>query len=460
MIYITGDTHGDIDLKKISLYFGREYSNEKDVLFILGDGGFVWDKSVQSIQKLLMSTKATVIYIDGNHENFDLLNDFPVVTKFGAKMHKITDRLFHVLRGEIAIVNGLKFLCLGGATSIDKARRKNHESWWEAENISDDDIANALSNLEKCNHQVDYVLTHCAPSSIVSKLGYSTDQNTDILETLSKKICFSQWYFGHYHIDKRVNYLFVCFYQEIKKLNVINEGKKEATANCYIEEPDGYLYDYYAKAKTQFTSDDLPEYYYHYYLSNHAYMKAIGIIDLAFKEAPSENPYEKDLIIYLSYSKKLPHNEKYEPINIKDWDHCINNVRMNEFVSILEKYNPDLDLHKLKKLFNLNSDRYVNCSDYNWNNLSTHPYPEEKPIFFKGSNYYVSQGNLVYGVFVNLEDAKKMAELILSKSNMSNYEEICKDENGDLYFGVSIYYPNICVKKIRPEDISENFSID
>ena len=42
MIYITGDTHGNIDFDKLTYYFESVYHSKKDYLIILGDAGIVW----------------------------------------------------------------------------------------------------------------------------------------------------------------------------------------------------------------------------------------------------------------------------------------------------------------------------------------------------------------------------------------------------------------------------------
>ena len=44
MIYITGDTHGNIDFAKLEKYFSKRYVTKKDYLIILGDAGIVWSE--------------------------------------------------------------------------------------------------------------------------------------------------------------------------------------------------------------------------------------------------------------------------------------------------------------------------------------------------------------------------------------------------------------------------------
>ena len=217
MIYITGDTHGNVDFGKLVTYFHDKYVTENDYLIILGDVAVVWSE-VDNFIFEYDSLGPTIIYIDGNHENFELLNQFPIMKYRGAKCHQITKKIYHVIRGEILNVDGLSFFCMGGATSIDKYLRQNRISWWEEENISNKDILNGLNNLDKVNYRVDYVLTHCAPSSIVKKMfGYQIDSNTEILEKFKSQIECKYWFFGHYHENIKMG-KYRCFYEDILEI--------------------------------------------------------------------------------------------------------------------------------------------------------------------------------------------------------------------------------------------------
>ena len=72
MIYITGDTHGDLNrLDSIKLKKG-------DTLIICGDFGFIWDGSAreEKILRQLGKKKYNICFLDGTHENFDLLDEY------------------------------------------------------------------------------------------------------------------------------------------------------------------------------------------------------------------------------------------------------------------------------------------------------------------------------------------------------------------------------------------------
>ena len=47
---------------------------------------------------------------------------------YGGKVHKISNHIYHLQRGEIFFLYGKSFLALGGADSHDKSFRKENES--------------------------------------------------------------------------------------------------------------------------------------------------------------------------------------------------------------------------------------------------------------------------------------------------------------------------------------------
>ncbi len=216
MIYVTGDVHGDIDFEK--LYKLRDYNvNYNDTLIILGDAGICWSSDfTKYILDRYENICITVIFVDGNHENFDMLDMFPIVEYHGALMHQINEHIFHVLRGEILEIEGFSMLCIGGAHSIDKYLRTPHISWWPQEDITKHDIDNAKWNLSKHNNKVDLVLTHCCDTFTVTKyFHFSKDKNTDMLNFIDENISYRYWLFGHYHFDRTIGNTKLCLYQNI-----------------------------------------------------------------------------------------------------------------------------------------------------------------------------------------------------------------------------------------------------
>ena len=63
-----------------------------------------------------------------------------------------------------------------------------------------------------------YVITHCAPSSIVDILGnggYVHDHLTDFLEEIRERAKFHYWLFGHYHDNRIIDNRFVLLWEQM-----------------------------------------------------------------------------------------------------------------------------------------------------------------------------------------------------------------------------------------------------
>ena len=153
-----------------------------------------------------------------NHENHDALDAYPVEFWNGGKVHKISDSIIHLMRGQVFTIEGKKFFTMGGAESHDKIYRKEGISWWSREMPSNDEYEEGLANLDKVNNQVDYVITHSAPTAVLTSINptYKTDAVTRYLETVRQNVKFGWHYFGHYHIDKDfLNYKATCLYNNI-----------------------------------------------------------------------------------------------------------------------------------------------------------------------------------------------------------------------------------------------------
>ena len=76
MIYVTGDTHGDLSRFKKGKLF---WLSRKDTVIILGDFGFLWECTPQEMAQIrwLGSRRYKILFLDGCHENFEKLAHFP-----------------------------------------------------------------------------------------------------------------------------------------------------------------------------------------------------------------------------------------------------------------------------------------------------------------------------------------------------------------------------------------------
>ena len=107
MVYLTGDTHGELDRFK----HGRlRWLGKRDIVVVLGDFGFVWDGSKEEQKKLdwLRKRPYTLLFLDGAHENYDLLAQYPVEERFGGRVQALGGNVYHVCRGSVLELEGKK----------------------------------------------------------------------------------------------------------------------------------------------------------------------------------------------------------------------------------------------------------------------------------------------------------------------------------------------------------------
>jgi len=243
MIYITGDCHGNYQRFNTKNFPEQKNLSKEDYVIICGDFG-LWDESREQKWWLqwLSEKPFTTLWVAGNHENFDLLQDYSIEEWKGGKVQFITPSILHLMRGQIYTIEEKTFFCFGGAESHDAAAildpdnpnfqrqkqyfkkrkipfRVNHISWWKEELPCEEELREGLSNLEKYHNCVDYIITHCAPLSLERKI-VEEKRNPNILTTyleeqIYQKVKYRTWFFGHYHSEEQVGEREVLLYQKI-----------------------------------------------------------------------------------------------------------------------------------------------------------------------------------------------------------------------------------------------------
>lgn len=205
MIYVTGDIHGSPRRLNTKNFPMQRELTKSDYVIILGDFGLIWDNSPEEKYWLdwLESKNFTTLFLDGNHENFDLLNAYPIEEWNGGKIHKIRPNIYHLMRGQVFTIADKKIFTFGGAESHDKEHRIIGKSWWREELPSKTEYDIAIKNLESHNNKVDIILTHCFTRKF-EKENYTNVGNSDIckfMEYIQDNVDYKHWYFGHYHTD-------------------------------------------------------------------------------------------------------------------------------------------------------------------------------------------------------------------------------------------------------------------
>lgn len=253
MIYITGDCHARW-ADKFSTYAFPEQKEmtRDDFVIVCGDFGIWQDtKSERYWLNWLEEKPFTLLFVDGNHENFDRLygDEFEVVDFHGGKAHKIRENVYHLIRGHVFNICGKTIFAFGGAGSHDiqdgildrddfvdeddflrtlrewrikdKWFRVNHDSWWEQEMPNQEEMDFGLKTLENHNNKVDYIISHCCPqevASIFSNGSYKPDALTLYFNDISQRVDFSKWFFGHYHDNMQILDKYYLLYEQIVRI--------------------------------------------------------------------------------------------------------------------------------------------------------------------------------------------------------------------------------------------------
>lgn len=156
-LLIAGDTHGNMKhVEKLAKVAKRR---EVDAIVQVGDFGFVWQSTdkLNSLNNVLAQFGIPLYWLDGNHENFDLMASIGAKTN-ATEMVPLTEFVTYLPRGLAWEWDGVRFMSMGGAFSIDKEYRTPGLSWWPQETITDADIDRAA-----VQGKVDVLLTHDAP---------------------------------------------------------------------------------------------------------------------------------------------------------------------------------------------------------------------------------------------------------------------------------------------------------
>ncbi len=207
------------------------YGDERD------DGKLDW----------LESRPFTTAFVTGNHENFDALREYPLEEWQGGSIRRIRPSVILLRRGQVFNLCGKRFFTMGGASSHDiqdgilepddplfrlKQRtldardamyRVNHFSWWKEELPNKEEYQTARATLDRVGWEVDYIVTHCCPSSVQDVFSdglFQTDVLTDFFDEVRQRCRFQRWFFGHYHADMDIDSQFTMLYEKIIKLDI------------------------------------------------------------------------------------------------------------------------------------------------------------------------------------------------------------------------------------------------
>lgn len=209
-LFITGDKHGSLELKKLSrknFPLSRQLTKD-DVVIICGDAGFMWDDSRETNywDNWAEQLPFTLVACLGNHENYNIIRALPAEKWCGGIVRKVRPHVMYLENGEYFNICDHTIFVQGGASSTDKAYRTEGKSWWSQEIPSYKEFEYSANNLRKHQFVANIIISHTAPNSMINQIDRfmpTYDAVTNFLEkVIMQNTQYGNWFCGHFHIDR------------------------------------------------------------------------------------------------------------------------------------------------------------------------------------------------------------------------------------------------------------------
>lgn len=235
-LILLGDLHGEFS--KLSYFFKNINAIIKDdedamlnftnaCFVVCGDCGFGFHKPkyyediLNKLQKIIEPQNNILIFVRGNHDDPSYFN----TDNYGFNFSNIKFSNDY----SVLLTENSTSLCIGGAVSVDRSWRKNHNSYlnrftqkpksiiyWDDEPVKKDE--SFIEDLRNSNIKVDSIISHTFPMSLtdtgseytnndwldadaelLNDITAEWDYLTKIYNRLNDETNIKWWVFGHYH---------------------------------------------------------------------------------------------------------------------------------------------------------------------------------------------------------------------------------------------------------------------
>lgn len=213
VVRVFGDWHADTDfaLKQLE----KAVSDGVTVCVHVGDFG-VWGSMPEFYERIeeflrVNAPDFRLFFIDGNHEDYDVLASLPV-NPDGTR--KLTDHITYLPRGFVWSWGGVGFAALGGAISPDRLRRTLGKDYFTEEAISEVDLNTLSFNISERQGETDRefrvhcLFTHDSPVSPFPPRSFGAafdadwERNVGFIRVALERCKPILNVHGHYHIRK------------------------------------------------------------------------------------------------------------------------------------------------------------------------------------------------------------------------------------------------------------------
>lgn len=207
-IGLLGDTHGNYGW----MMYALDKFNREGITTILQLGDFgIWpgeraEGVMHRVGLLLRNYKQTLYVVPGNHDDYSQIAQVPVADD---GWQHFRERILLAPRGHRWEWDGLKFVALGGAPSVDRTiRLEKNWPWWPEEAIIQEDVDKVVAG-----GYADVMVCHDAPSGvqrIEKEIGHNphgfrqedlvyADEGRAMLTQAFRGVAPSLLLHGHYH---------------------------------------------------------------------------------------------------------------------------------------------------------------------------------------------------------------------------------------------------------------------
>lgn len=157
-IAFAGDWHANTDWAVKAIEHARQDGAE--IILHLGDYGYNFTPTFRNkVELALAQAHINLLFVDGNHENFAWLLSQPTMDD---GRRRISQHVYHLPRGYRWEWDGIRFMAVGGAYSVDRKWRRINHSWWSEEVLTDEQIEKAC-----VGDKVDVLVSHDCPSGVI-----------------------------------------------------------------------------------------------------------------------------------------------------------------------------------------------------------------------------------------------------------------------------------------------------
>jgi len=204
VVLFAGDIHGNTE--HAQWVINHAFTNNCTHIIALGDFGYwahtSWGrKFLNFVAREAEHRQIKFLWIDGNHENHDLLRELVGIHGSDKPINTPNEWLQYIPRGCRFTIGEVSYMGYGGAYSVDWKDRIEGQTWWRGE------LINPFHLDSVSDEHVDVLLTHDAPYDNGQWITYKDDLPVSVaqrqyVKELLDKVQPVYHFCGHHHTRK------------------------------------------------------------------------------------------------------------------------------------------------------------------------------------------------------------------------------------------------------------------